>query len=78
MATFGLNRKALSDTQPMLHSMFALSAAKLRFDTVGLLFDKCYADKPETIDTLKDNIREAIDEIQLHLIDNCLEIGPIV
>ena len=28
--------------------------------------DKCYADKPETINALKDNIREAIDEIQLH------------
>ena len=25
--------------------------------------DKCYADKPETIDALKDNIREAIGEI---------------
>ena len=25
--------------------------------------DKCYADKPETFDALKDNIREAIDEI---------------
>ena len=32
--------------------------------------DKCYADKPETIDTLKDNIHEAIGEIQLHTIDN--------
>ena len=31
--------------------------------------DKCYADKPETIDALKDNIREAIGEIQLHTID---------
>ena len=28
--------------------------------------DKCYVDKPETIDALKDNIRE----IQLHTIDN--------
>ena len=28
--------------------------------------DKCYADKPETIAALKDNIREAIGEIQLH------------
>ena len=28
---------------------------------------KCYDDKPDTIDALKDNIREAIDEI-----------GPIV
>ena len=30
--------------------------------------DKCYADKPETIDVLKDNIREAIGEIQLNTI----------
>ena len=29
----------------------------------GAVKDKCYADKPETIDTLKDNSREAIDEI---------------
>ena len=28
--------------------------------------DKCYADKPGTIDGLKDNIREAIGEPQLH------------
>ena len=35
--------------------------------------DKCYADKSETIDALKDNIREAIGEIQLHTIDNKLK-----
>ena len=35
--------------------------------------DLCYADKPETIDDLKDNIREAIGEIQLHTIDNVLK-----
>ena len=34
--------------------------------------DKCYADKPETIDALKDNIREAIGGMQLHTIDNML------
>ena len=28
------------------------------------------AEEPETIDTLEDNIREAIGEIQLHTIDN--------
>ena len=39
----------------------------------GALKDKCYADKPETIDALKDNIREAIGEIQLHTIDNVLK-----
>ena len=33
----------------------------------------CYADNPETIDALKDNIREAIGEIQLHTIDNVLK-----
>ena len=35
--------------------------------------DKCYADKPVTIDALKDNIRETIGEIQLHTIDNVVE-----
>ena len=35
--------------------------------------DKCYADKPQTIDALKDNICEAIDEIHLHTIDNVLK-----
>ena len=35
--------------------------------------DKCYADKSETIDALKDNIREALGEIQLHTIDNVLK-----
>ena len=39
----------------------------------GAVKDKCYADKPETIDALKDNIREAIGEIQLHTIDNVLK-----
>ena len=37
--------------------------------------DKCYADKPETINALKHNIREAIREIQLHTIDNVLNNG---
>ena len=38
----------------------------------GAVKDKCYLDKPETIDVLKDNFHEAIDEIQLHTIDNVL------
>ena len=36
----------------------------------GAVEDKCCADKPETIDALKDYIREVIGEIQLHTIDN--------
>ena len=39
----------------------------------GAVKDKCYADKPETIDALKDNIRAAIHEIQPHTIDNVLK-----
>ena len=35
----------------------------------GAIKDKCYADKAETIDALKHNIREALGEIQLHTID---------
>ena len=37
------------------------------------LKDKRYADKPETIDALKNNIHEAIGEIQLHTIDIVLK-----
>ena len=39
----------------------------------GAVNDKCYADKAEAIDALKDNMREAIGEIQLHTIDNVLK-----
>ena len=40
----------------------------------GAIKYKCSANKPETINALKDNIREAIgDEIQLHTIDNVLK-----
>ena len=39
----------------------------------GAVKDKCYADKPETIDAFKGNICEAIGEIQLHTIDNVLK-----
>ena len=35
--------------------------------------DKRYAEMPEVIDALKDNIREAIGEMQLHTIDNLLK-----
>ena len=35
--------------------------------------DKCYAYKSQTIDALKDNIPEAIGEIQLPTIDNVLK-----
>ena len=39
----------------------------------GAVKDKCYADKPETIDALKDSIRKVIGKIQLHTIDIVLK-----
>ena len=41
----------------------------------GAVNNKCYAHKSERIDALKDNIREAIHEIQLYeyTIDNALK-----
>ena len=39
----------------------------------GAVKDKFYADKKETIDALKNNMREAISEIHLHTIDNVLK-----
>ena len=44
-----------------------------RGESVIVKGDKCYADKPEIIDALTDNIREAIGEIELHTIDNGLK-----
>ena len=45
----------------------------LDFYLWGGVKDKCYAHKPGTIDALKDNIHEAISEMQLHTIDNVLK-----
>ena len=61
----------------------ALSAAELMsFGHLGtaiwhswtiICWVPCYADKPETIEALKDNIREAIGEIQLHTMGNVIK-----
>ena len=40
----------------------------LNYHLLGAVKDKCNADKSETIDALKDNIREVIGEMQLHTI----------
>ena len=39
----------------------------------GAVKDKCYANKPQTIKALKNNIREAIGKILLHTINNVLK-----
>ena len=76
-------------TLDVLHSVFEDRIISIRADIIkpprscdltplnyylcSAVKDKCYADKPETIHALKDNIREAIGEIQLHTIDNVLK-----
>ena len=74
--------EATLDAFCTLFLKIALSAAEqmsfghlkpLDYYLLGAVKDKCYADKPDTIDTLPDNIREAIAEIQLHTIDNVLK-----
>ena len=86
MATFGINRTALLD---VMRPVFEDGIISRRADAVwpprscdltpldyyfwGAVKDTCYFDKPETIDALNDNIREAIGKIQLHSIDNVLK-----
>ena len=90
MATFGFNGMALRATQlDVLRPIFDdrrranVVLPPLSYDLTaldnylwGAVKDKCYADKPEIIDALKNNIHEAIGEIQLHTIDNVLIIWP--
>ena len=51
--------------------LWSCDLTPLDYYLCGAVKGKCY--KPETIDPLKDNIREAIGEIQLHTIDNVLD-----
>ena len=89
-ATFDFNRTALRATQQNLYSifcaLFSLSGdvvwpprscdlTPLDYYLWGVVKNNYYADKPETIDALKDNIREVIGETQLHIIGNVLKIG---
>ena len=59
---------ALSAAEPRICDLTPLA-----YYLLGAVKDKCYADTPETIDALKDNICEAISEIQLHTTDNVLK-----
>ena len=85
----GVTRHTTEATLDVLRPVFEDRIISLRADVVwppricdltpfnhyfwGAVKDKCYANKPQTIDALKDNIREAIGEIQLHTIDIMLK-----
>ena len=83
MATFGFNRTALRATHAKDRIISCRAdvvwpprncdLTQLDYYLRGAFKDKCYADKPEPINALKDNIREAIGEIQLHTIGNVLK-----
>ena len=55
------------------HFRAAKQLPQLDYYLWGAVGDICYADKPETIDALKDKILEAIVEIHLHTIDKVLK-----
>ena len=87
MATFGSNRTAEA-TLDVLRPVFKDCIINRRADVVwtprncdltpldcylrSAVKNNSYTEKPQTIDALKDNIREAIGEIQLHTINNVL------
>ena len=86
MATFAFDRTALRATQSKLHSVFedhiisgranvvwpnrSCDLTSLDYYLWGVVKNKCYVDKSEAVDALKDNIREGICGVQLHIIDN--------
>ena len=72
MATFGFNKSALRATQPVFEDRIishkvdvfwpprSCDMTPLDYYLWGAIKYMCYANKPETINALKDNIREAI------------------
>ena len=68
-ATCNTAEATLNVLRPVFEDRIIISRPDV-VDIVGLIFVK---DKLETIDAIKDNICEAIGEIQLHTIDNVLK-----
>ena len=74
MATFGFYRAALRAVLSAAElTTSGCDLTPLDYYLWGAVKGKCYADKPETINVLKDNISETIGEIHLHTIDNELK-----
>ena len=77
-ATFDVLRPVFEDRiisrrSDVVWSPRSCDLTPLDYNLWGVVTDKCYADKPEKIDNLKDNIREGIGEIQLHTINKVLK-----
>ena len=79
-ATFDVLRPAsenriISRKTDVVWSPWSCDWTPLDYYLWDVVKDKCYTDKPEIIEALKDNIREASGEIQLHTINNVLKIS---
>ena len=72
--------RIISRRTDVVYSLRSCDLTPLECYLWGAVKDKCYVDKPETIDAVKDNIREALGEIQLKMFKflMCLKFGPIV
>ena len=65
--------RTISRSADVLWSPRSCDLTPLDYYLWGAVKDKCYADKLGEIGVLKDNIREAIGEIQLHTVDNVVK-----
>ena len=55
--------RIISRRADVIRPPWSCDLTPLGYYLYGAVKDKCYADKPETIDALKNNIREGIDQI---------------
>ena len=67
-----------SHCQPQSWCRFFTSELPFDYYLWGAVKDKCYVEKPEAIDALKDNILEAIGEIQLHTLKKLWNYFPLL
>ena len=65
--------RIISHRADVVWPLWSCDLTPLDYYLWGAVKDKYYADKPKTINALKDNNREAIGEIQLHTSDNVLK-----
>ena len=73
MAPSGFEDRINSRRADVVWPLRSCDFTPLNYYLRGTVKDKCNFGKPETIDALKDNIREAIGEVQLHTIDNAFK-----
>ena len=65
--------RIISRRADVVWSPLSCDLTPLAYYLWGAIKNKCYEDKSETIDALKDNVREAIGEIQQRTINNELK-----